>query len=122
MQEVESLITCYVYVEDVNNKMDTLGEIMKSEVNYKNRFSIKKVLGIFTQRWNQVDTMIDESNNLTTLESDHLVGSLMLHRERLRDLLGECDEKELSFNLQISKSDGTNSNTKRNHGQGKGQN
>ena len=103
-------------VKDVVNKMATLGEIVDKEV------WIRKVLRSLTPRWNHVSIIIKESKDLSTLQFDHLVGSLMSHEERLIDSFGESGEKDFSSKLQITKNENANTSSKRNQIQGSGQN
>ena len=113
MQEAESISDYCVRVKDVVNKMATLGEAVSNEV------LIKKVLRSLTQRWNHVAIIMEESKDLTKLQFDELVGSLMSHEERLKETF-EAVEKAFSSKLQITKNeDASSSNTKSHQGQGK---
>ena len=95
--------------------MATLGETVSNEV------LIKKVLRSLTHRWNHVAIIMEESKDLTKLQFDELVGSLMSHEERLKDTF-EGVKKAFSSKLQIIKNeDARSSSTKRNQGQGKWQ-
>jgi hypothetical protein len=116
MQEDENVSDYCVRVKDVVNKMTTLGEIVDKEV------LIKKVLRSLTPRWNHVPIIIEENKDLSTLQFDHLVGSLMYHEERLIDSFGESGEKDFSSKLQITKNEDANTSNKRNQSQGRGQN
>ena len=116
MQEAESISDYCVRVKDVVNKMATLGEVVSNEV------LIKKVLRSLTHRWNHVAIIMEESKDLTKLQFDELVGSLMSHEERLKESF-EAVEKAFSSKLQITKNeDASSSNTKIHQGQGKWQN
>ena len=95
MQEAESVSYYCVRVKDVVNKMATLGEIVINEV------LIKKALRYLTHRWNHVAIIMEESKDLTKLQFDQLVGSLMSHEERLNDTF-EGVEKAFSSKLQIT--------------------
>jgi hypothetical protein len=99
MQEDENVSDYCVRVKYVINKMATLGEIVDKEV------VIKKVLRSITPRWNHVAIIIEESKDLSTLQFDHLVGSLMSHEERLIDSFGESGENFFSSKLQITKNE-----------------
>ena len=113
MQEVESVSDYCVRVKDVVNKIATLGETISNEV------LIKKVLRSLTHRWNHVAIIMEESEDLTKLQFDQLVGSLMSHEERLKDTF-EGVEKAFSSKLQITKNEDASSNSaKINQGQGK---
>ena len=116
MQEAENVSDYCVRVKDVVNKMATLGEIVDKEV------LIKKALRSLTPRWNHVSIIIEERKDLSTLQFDHLVGSLMSHEERLIDSFGESGEKAFSSKLQITKNEDANTSSKRNQSQGRGQN
>jgi hypothetical protein len=116
MQEAENVSDYCVRVKDVVNKMATLGEIVDKEV------LIKKVLRSLTPRWNHVAIIIEESKDLSTLQFDHLVGSLMSHEERLIGSFGESGKKVFSSKLQITKNEDANTRSKRNQSQGRGQN
>ena len=83
MQEAESVSDYCVRVKDVVNKMATLGENVSTEV------LIKKVLRSLTHRWNHVAIIMEESKDLTKLQFDELVGSLMSHEERLKESFEE---------------------------------
>jgi hypothetical protein len=116
MQEAENVSDYCVRVKDAVNKMATLGEIVDKEV------LIKKVFRSLTPRWNHVAIIIEERKDLSTLQFDHLVGSLMSHEERLIDSFGESGEKAFSSKLQITKNEDTNTRSKRNQSEGRGQN
>jgi hypothetical protein len=116
MQEAENVNDFCVRVKDVVNKMATLGEIVHKED------LIKKVLRSLTPRWNHVDIIIEERKDLSTLEFDHLVASLMSHEERLIDSFGESGKKYFSSKLQITKNEDANTRRKRNQSRGRGQN
>ena len=116
IQEAENVSDYCVRVKDVVNKMATLGEIVDKEV------LIKKVLRSLTPRWNHVAIIIRERKDFSTLQFDHLVGSLMSHEERLIDSFGESGEKAFSSKLQITKNEDANTSNKRNQSQGRGQN
>jgi hypothetical protein len=62
MQEAENVSDYCVRVKDVVNKMATLWEIVDKEV------LIKKVLRSLKPRWNHVAIIIEESNDLSTLQ------------------------------------------------------
>jgi hypothetical protein len=64
MQEAENVSDYCVRVKDVVNKMATLREIVEKEV------LIKKVLRSLTPRWTHVAIIIEESKDLSTLQSD----------------------------------------------------
>ena len=98
MQEAESISDYCVRVKDVLNKMATLEEIVSNEV------LIKKVLRSLTHRWNHVAIIMEESKDLTKLQFDQLVGSLMAHEKRLKDTF-EGVEKVFSSKLQITKNE-----------------
>ena len=83
-----------VWVKDVVNKMATLGEAVSNEVLFK------KVLRSLTHRWNHVAIIMEESKDLTKLQFDELVGSLMSHEEILKETF-EAVEKAFSSKLQI---------------------
>eukprot|EP00253_Pinus_taeda_P009270 PITA_09270 len=116
MQEAESISDYCVRVKDVVNKMATLGEAVSNEV------LIKKVLRSLTHIWNHVAIIMEESKDLTKLQFDELVGSLMSHEEILKETF-EAVEKAFSSKLQITKNeDASSSSTKSHQGQGKWQN
>ena len=96
--------------------MATLGEAVSNDV------LIKKVLRYLTHRWNHVAIIMEESKDLTKLQFDELIGSLMSHEERLKETF-EAVEKAFSFKLQITKNeDASSSSTKIRQGQGKWKN
>ena len=85
-----------------------------------NEVLIKNVLRYLTHRWNHVVIIIEESKDLTKLQFDQLVGSLISEEERLKDNF-EGVEKYFSSKLQITKNeDASSSSAKINRGQGKG--
>lgn len=113
IQEVESVSDYCVRVKDVVNKMATLGETVSNEV------LIKKVLRYLTHRWHHVSIIMEESKDLTKLQFDQLVGSLMSHEERMKDT-SEGVEKGFSSKLQITKNEyASSSSAKINQGYGK---
>eukprot|EP00253_Pinus_taeda_P005517 PITA_05517 len=115
MQEAESISDYCVRVKDVVNKMATLGEAVSNEV------LIKKVLRSLTHRCNHVAIIMEESKDLTKLQFDELVGSLMSHKERLKETF-EAIEKSFSSKLQITNNEDVGSSSTKSHqGQGKWQ-
>lgn len=96
--------------------MAIVGEIVNNEVLRR------KVLRNLAQRWNHVALIIEERKILSTLYFDQLVGYLMFCKEKLRDSFGKSDVKDFSSKLQITKNEHSKSITKRNQGQGSGQN
>eukprot|EP00253_Pinus_taeda_P028318 PITA_28318 len=65
---------------------------------------------------------MEENKDLTKLQFDELVGSLMSHEERLKETF-EAVEKDFSSKLQITKNEDASSSTTKSHqGQGEWQN
>jgi hypothetical protein len=116
MQQAENVSDYCVRVKYVVNKMATLGEIVDKEG------LIKRVLRFLTPRRSHVAIIVEESKDLSTLQFDHLVGSLMSHKKRLIDSFGESSEKAFSSKLQITKNEHVNTTSKRNQSEGRGQN
>eukprot|EP00253_Pinus_taeda_P001749 PITA_01749 len=112
MQEVESVSDYCVRVKDVVNKMATLGEAISNEV------LIKKELRYLTHRWNHVAIIMEESKDLTKLQFDELVGSLMSHEGRLKETF-EAVGKDFPSKLQITNNEDTSSSSTKSH-QGQG--
>lgn len=79
---------------------------------------VKKVLRTLTPKWNHVAIIIEESKDLTALEFDHPIGSLMYHEERLREIFRENDEKPFASKMRISRREGVSrSEQAQRHGQ-----
>jgi hypothetical protein len=97
MQEAENVSDYCVRVNYEVNNMATLGEIVNKEV------LIKKVLRSLKPRWNHVSIISEEIKDLSTLQFDHLIGSIISHEERLIDYFGENGEKYFSSKLQIKR-------------------
>ena len=100
----------------MTHKMVTLGEPMTQEN------VIQKVLRSLTPRWNIVVIAIEESKNLATTMYDELVGSLISHEDRIRDISTSVNEKAFASQLQISKNDGASSRNNNDKGSKRGQN
>lgn len=69
---------------------------------------MKKVLRTLFPKWNNVDIIIKNKNNLYTLGYNQLIGFLMSHEERLKDttpsigFVGE-EEEEVKVEVEIKK-------------------
>lgn len=80
---------------------------------------IKKVLLTLTKTWNHIAIM-KENKDLSTLEIDYLIGSLMQHKERLKETEIESN-KERSFASVGTRIDSYAFDGLKGNGQGRGQ-
>lgn len=77
----------------VNKRQDLIEEV-------NNKVIMKKVLRTLFLEWNQIEIIIEKSKDLSTLDYDQFIGSLMYHEERLKDStslnVGGVEEKPFS--------------------------
>ena len=93
MQEGEKVRDYCVRVNDVVNKLATLGDTIDKQV------VIKNVVRSLTTRSNHIAIVIEEIKNVTKLQFDHLVGYIISHEGRVRYSFAKCDEKYFSTKL-----------------------
>ena len=85
MKEDEHVGDYCVRVKTCVDKMKTLREDIANEV------VVKKVLRSILSKWNNVTIIIEESKDLAALPYDTLIGFLMSHEDRLKELIPSND-------------------------------
>lgn len=85
MKEGESVDEYFARTLAVANKMKAHGERMEETV------IVEKILRSMTARFNYVMCSIEESNNVTTLTTDELQSSLLVHEQRMK---GQREEEQ----------------------------
>jgi hypothetical protein len=116
MKERDNVRDLCVRVNGVVHKMISLSELISQQ------HVIHIVLRSLTLIWNTIAIIMEERKYLATLEYDELVGSLILHENRIRDTSTNINDKAFVTQLQISKNDSASSSNKNNKGSRRGQN
>lgn len=101
MKEGESVDEYFARTLVVANKMKAHGKRMEETM------IIEKIFRSMTARFNYVVCSIEESNNVTTLTTDELQSSLLVHEQRMK---GQREEEQA---LKVT-------NAGRNGGRGRG--
>ena len=91
MKDSKSIIDFFTIVSSIVNQIRCLGE------NLRERTMVGKLSKSLTTKFDIVAVTIEESKDLSTLSVNELMGSLLVHEQRINRSSGEISEHALQM-------------------------